>query len=237
MAWASNYRHRGAGCALPHQFDGLASEAKGDRGARSKAPESDPLQCGLNDSFRFMPALTEAVYWCARDLQGLPIGNHHFILLIYPDDLNRFEIPPIKEDMQNGRVLFYTIGAFKGDDGHPDLLTAKVNNESDVKSVLEYLCPVKYTSPIKPDLDFEPHMINPSTDSISSFRDLVVKLTKIYQSKGQVVYSVRDANCASWINTLFYVAGVGDAELKAAGDFLGVDGGEDSLIPDEYFKA
>ena len=222
-------------CPAATIFWGLP-RAKGDRGARSEAPESDPLQCGLNEPFLFMPALKEAVYWCARDLQGLPIGNHHSILLICPDDLNRFEIPPIKEDIPNGRILFYTIGAFNGDDGHPDLLTAKVNNESDVKSVLEYLCPEKYTSPMKPDLDFEPHMINPSTDSVSSFRDLVVKLTKIYQSKGQVIYSVRDANCASWINTLFYVAGVSDAERKAAGDFLGVDVGAGSLIPDKYFK-
>jgi hypothetical protein len=184
-----------------------------------------------------MPLLTEAVYWCARDLQGLHVGNHHFILLVYPDEENRFEIPPIQGVTPNGRMIFYTIGAFKGDERTPDLLAVRINNESDVKSVLEFIYPEKYTNPMTPDFDFEPHLIKPSTDSVSSFRDLVVKLTKLYQSKGDVVYSVSDANCSSWINTLFYVSGICDADRKAAGDFFGIDVGEDSLMLDKYFRA
>jgi hypothetical protein len=183
-----------------------------------------------------MPSLKEGVYWCARDIQGLPIGNHHFILLICPKDIDRFEIPAIREDAPHGRVLFYTIGAFKGDDGDSGLLAAKVNNESDVKSVLEYIHPEQHTSPMVPDLDLESHMIKSPSDSLSTFRDTIVNLTKTYQAKGQVSYSISDGNCASWVNTLFYVAGVSDAERKAAGDFFGIDVGADSLIPDKYFR-
>jgi hypothetical protein len=183
-----------------------------------------------------MPALSEAVYWCARDLQGSPFGNHHFILLITPYDVNLFEIPPIQENTPTGQVLFYTIGAFNGDASHPDRLTAIVNNESDKKAVLKYIYPEKDTHPMQPDLDFESHTIKPPTGSVLLFRNLVVYLTKVYQAKGRVEYSITNANCASWVNTLFKVAGVSAAERKAAGDFFGIDVGADSLIPEEFFR-
>ena len=184
-----------------------------------------------------MATLSEAVYWCARDLQGSPFGNHHFILLIAPaDDVNLFEIPPIQEDTPTGQVLFYTIGAFKGDASHPKQLTANVNHESDVKAVLEYIYPEKYTDAMQPDLDLESHTIKPPTGSVLSFRKLVVELTKAYLAKGKVEYSITDANCASWVNTLFKVAEVSAAERKAAGDFFGIDVGADSLIPEELFR-
>ena len=174
-----------------------------------------------------MATLSEAVYWCARDLQGSPFGNHHFILLIAPaDDVNLFEIPPIQEDTPTGQVLFYTIGAFKGDASHPKQLTANVNHESDVKAVLEYIYPEKYTDAMQPDLDLESHTIKPPTGSVLSFRKLVVELTKAYLAKGKVEYSI----------TLFKVAEVSAAERKAAGDFFGIDVGADSLIPEELFR-
>ncbi|AFY67273.1 hypothetical protein [Geitlerinema sp. PCC 7407] len=185
-----------------------------------------------------MSNLDEGVYWCARDLDGSPIGNHHFILLVCPDATVLFSgKPPVQEDTPEGMVYFYTVGAFKGSPGIPDLLKAIVNQDTDVKAVREYVDPGEHTSPLKPDLDLEPHKVNPPSGSLSSFRKLVIQLTTNFESKGNIRYSLIDENCAAWINTLFKIAGVSEADREKAGEFFGIDWGEEDLIPEEFFKS
>lgn len=185
-----------------------------------------------------MSKLSEGVYWCARDLDRLPIGNHHFILLICPDITALFDgKSPLIEDTPNGTVYFYTVGAFKGAPGIPDLLKAIVNEGSDVKSVREYVDPDQHTDPLTPDLDLEPHLVKPPSGSVSNFRNEVIRLSVNFASKGEIKYSLIDENCAAWINTLFAIAGVSDADRKEAGEFSGIDWGEEDFIPKKFFES
>ncbi|MBD2247336.1 hypothetical protein [Nostoc sp. FACHB-888] len=184
-----------------------------------------------------MSQLNAGVYWCARDLEGSPIGNHHFILLVNPDATDRFSDESLlQEDTPDGTTYFYTIGAFKGADGVPDLLKMIVNQPTDVQSVREYLDPDEHTSLLTPDYDLEPHQITPPTGSVENFIATVIQLATNYKTKGDIQYSLIDENCAAWVNTLFKVAGVSDASREEAGEFSGVDWGEEDFIPEEFFQ-
>lgn len=184
-----------------------------------------------------MAGLDVGVYWCARDLDNSPIGNHHFILLVCPDTSNLFDVrAPEEENTPEGIVYFYTVGAFKGSPGVPDLLKAIINQHTDVKAVREYVDPDQHTSPLEPDYDLEPHLVNPPSGSSREFIEQVVQLTKNFISKGVIQYALIDENCAAWINTLFKVAGVSEADRDEAGEFFGIDWGEEDLIPEEFFS-
>ena len=182
-----------------------------------------------------MSKLNEGVYWCARDLDDSPIGNHHFILLVCPDATALFNESPKEENTPDGMVHFYTVGAFKGSPGIPDLLKRIVNQATDVKAVREYVDPDEHTSPLKPDLDLEVHEVSPPSGSLDSFRGIVIELSNNFESKGDIQYSLIDENCAAWINTLFKVAGVSDADREEAGEFFGIDWGEEDLSPEDFF--
>jgi hypothetical protein len=185
-----------------------------------------------------MSKLKEGVYWCARDLDGPPIGNHHFILLVCPDTTVLFSgKPPKQENTPDGTVYFYTVGAFKKDGILPDLLKVEVNQDTDVKAVREYVDPDEHTSPLKPDYDLEPHLVNPPSGSSSDFMKAVVQLSINFESKGHIQYSLIDENCAAWINTLFKIAGVSDADREKAGEFFGIDWGEEDFIPEDFFSS
>ena len=69
------------------------------------------------------------VFWCARDLAGVPLGNHHFIL-IYSDPI--YGLPPLNVLKEKG-VIFTTLGAFNVGGN----LTFRSNEPSDVKAVRE----------------------------------------------------------------------------------------------------
>lgn len=184
-----------------------------------------------------MSKLDEGVYWCARDLESIPIGNHHCILLVCPDTTVLFTGKlPKQEDTPDGIIYFYTVGAFKKDTILPDLLKVEVNQDTDVKAVREFVDPDEYTSPFTPDLDLEAHKVNPPSGSFSDFEKTVVQLVANFEAKGDIQYALIDENCAAWINTLFKVAGVSNAERKELGEFFGIDWGEEDLIPEEFFS-
>ena len=70
----------------------------------------------------------------------------------------------------------------------------------------------------------------------TSFRELVIQLTTNFASKANIRYSLLDANCAAWVNTLFKVAGVSETDREKAGEFFGIDWGEEDLIPESFFQ-
>jgi hypothetical protein len=183
-----------------------------------------------------MSRLSEGVYWCARDLEVSPIGNHHFILLVCPNSAERFYGESIlREDAPNGTTYFYTVGAFKGVGENPKLLKMVVNQQTDVQAVREYLDPDEHTSLLLPDYDLEPHLVTPPSGSIENFIATVIQLAINYKANGNIEYSLIDENCAAWVNTLFKVAGVSETERKKRGEFFGIDAGEEDLIPEQFF--
>ena len=189
-----------------------------------------------------MSRLDKGVYWCARDLDGIPIGNHHFILIVAPNTTGGFDGESVlTEDASEGTTYFYTIGAFKKENEDLKFIKVSINQNADVQAVREYLDPDEHTNPIEPDFDLEPHFVAPPSGSIENFISSVVQLAVNYKSKEDnieyppIPYSLIDENCSAWINTLFKVAGIGKSEREELGEFFGIDFGEEDLISEEFF--
>ena len=179
-----------------------------------------------------MKQIKEGIYWSARDLAGAAvIGNHHFILLVTSKD--RLEELQLSPKLESG-IHFCTLGGFKSDD---DRLIFRMNDEHDVKSVLEYVNPDKHTSLLLPDLDLEIHKIAPPDGSEFEFMQKVAALARNYAVNTKASapkYKLLDDNCAAWVNTLFAVAGVGEKDLEQHGEFFEIDVGKD-LISKGHF--
>jgi len=169
------------------------------------------------------------VFWAARDLDGIPAGNHHFILIFldFKESLLR-----TKAEFSNGQK-FATLGAFEIEGN----LVFTANQPTDVRSVKEVLDPSILVG--WSDFDMENHKINPPTGGGWSFAVKVEELAYNYMRKTEespVEYNWYDENCAAWVNTLFKVAGVPQHERIAAGTFSGIDAGEEDLLSEELFS-
>lgn len=170
----------------------------------------------------------KGVYWCTRDLDGSPMGNHHFLLLIGDKDLEIFGDYIMKEENRN---YFYTFGGFDN-----DFLWQIVNNPSDVTAVREGLNPdLVYWW--KPDYDFESHHIDEFTEA--DFNHIIKHLNNYYlnQENGKVPkYNMRNCGCATWMNILLKSLGVSKEKRKQYADFKGVDWAENDAFDTKYFK-
>jgi len=181
-----------------------------------------------------MASIAEGVYWCARDLAGVAVvGNHHFILMVSdPGSFAKLPFPPKDES----GVYFCTLAGFKSTAGR---LTFMFNEENDVQSVLEKINPETYTSLLTPDLDLEIHKVTPPHGSEDAFANEVAQLAQNYSSNTQAgapAYTLRDANCSAWVNTLFSIAGVSKTDRERYGEFFGIDWGEEDLIDPKLFS-
>ncbi len=169
------------------------------------------------------------IYWAVRDLDGVPWGNHHFILIILGE----------KEHM--GRTQIQTEGTqrFVTLAGHEQggNLVLIANQKADVDSVKEIINPSLITG--WSDFDLEKHSISPPTGGTLSFAWKIELLAYKYESNTQatpVEYGLWNFNCATWINTLLTVAGVPQSERSTAGEFSGIDWGEEDGLDENLFK-
>ncbi len=181
-----------------------------------------------------MSAISEGVYWCARDLAGLAfVGNHHFILLV--TSRSNFTEIAFKPEKEKG-IHFCTLGGFKEDN---DRLHFRLNDEHDVKATREYINPDEHTSILLPDLDLEPHKVTPPQGSTLEFIKTVAQLAQNYQTntkQSAPQYQLIDDNCSAWINTLFAITGVSEGARETYGEFFGIDWGEEDLIDKALFR-
>ncbi len=167
------------------------------------------------------------VYWTARDLDHWTgVGNHHFILIVLAAGDN-LAYPAMDE---NGR-RFVTLGAFKKPVGGMNRLIFEHNNDADVKSVREFIDPDKHTKWWKSDFDLERHRVSPPGKlSGLGFAQKCVQLAKTYKTNeimNPVRYTALDDNCAAWVNCLLEAARVPYTIRLQAGEFWGVDWGEE----------
>lgn len=169
------------------------------------------------------------VYWAARDLDGPPWGNHQFILVY----LNSNESLISTEAKTEAGQKFVTLGGHV-EDGN---LVYIPNQSADVASVREVLDPSTNTS--WSDYDMEKKYLTPPSGGGWSFAIRIEELANNYQRNSQaspVEYDLWDSNCASWVNTLLKVAGVSSADRNRAGEFSGIDWGEEDLIAESMFQ-
>jgi hypothetical protein len=182
------------------------------------------------------------VYWSARDLKSSPIGNHHFLLIVFSNK-NAAEftekihnISFRSEEVSSKTTYFMTLGGFL----EGGKLVFKANEKYDVKAVREWVDPEEHTSWWKPDLDLERHRLDPlkidSDDTKSStLIDRVIRAAKTYKKKGPVSYNLLDENCACWVNTLLKALGFSKSYRHERGEFFGVDWGEEDEIDINLF--
>lgn len=173
------------------------------------------------------------VYWCARNLDttfGFS-GNHHF-LVIRLDEGESF--PPFTSESESG-TDFITLAAFN-EDGN---LQFGDNNKADVTAVREFLNPGKFKANWT-DFDLEYKYIPPPKGmSDEKFAHLVAMLASRYnenQKRTSIRYALDAENCAAWINTMLWVAGIPDDQREELGEFSGVDWGEEFMIEPEMFS-
>lgn len=170
------------------------------------------------------------VYWAARDLAGSPFGNHHFILIMLPENYSMQQIKTQTEGSQR----FVTLGGF-AESGN---LVFKSNDSSDVQSVKEVLNP-SLRSWYTADYDMERNKITPPTGGGWNFATTLERLAFNYEKNTKtspVPYSLKNENCAAWVNTILKVAGVSAGERIRLGEFSGIDWGEEDEIPESLFK-
>lgn len=175
------------------------------------------------------------VYWAARDLKILPVGNHHFILVVpdNPDELPE-EIQKMLVDLGGGKKGF-TLAASRSPDGR---LQFESNNDTDRQSVREHFDPEEHVTWL-PDYDLEKNEVEPPKGMTETeFIERQVQLAQNYETneaQNNVEFDTSDQNCAAWANTMFKIAGVGEHEREEAGDFFGFDQGEEYLLDESLF--
>ncbi len=169
------------------------------------------------------------IFWAARDLDGPPWGNHQFILIYLGESENLFQT----KTMTESGTRFVTLGGHVVDGN----LVFIANQKADVDSVREVLNPdlVGFWS----DYDLEKHKVTPKDGGSWQFALKVERAAYRYQQNTQsspIDYDLLDRNCATWINTLLLVAGVPWGDRMRAGEFNGIDWGEEEKIDQILFE-
>ena len=166
------------------------------------------------------------VYWCARDLVGFPVGNHHFLAFI-PDNPNDFTGKTV--DMGGGSQ-----GWTNGGQPKAGKLVSTPNDGNDLQSVRELRDPQNYPPGTFSDWDGEMHEIpTPQGMTDTQFINALQKAIDEYQNN--CPYSLVDENCSAWVNSMLERVGIPKSERDRLGEFFGVDWGEEDLIPSQYF--
>ena len=174
----------------------------------------------------FIDFLGAKVYWCARDLAGFPVGNHHFLAFI-PDNPNDFTGKTV--DMGGGSQGWTNGGQPKG-----GKLVSTPNEGNDLQSVRELRDPQNYPPGTFSDWDGEMHEIpTPQGMTDTQFINALQKAIDEYQNN--YPFSLVDENCAAWVNSMLERVGIPKSERDRLGEFFGVDWGEEDLIPSQYF--
>lgn len=169
------------------------------------------------------------VFWAARDLDGAPWGNHQFILIFLDSGQSMVRTPTQSEGGQS----FVTFGGHIKDGN----LVLIANQTADVASVKEVLNPATKTG--WSDFDMERKSIDAPSGGTWSFAIKIEELAYKYEKNAAVnpvKYDLWDENCATWVNTLLKVAEVSETARRTAGEFSGIDWGEEDLLDESLFK-
>ena len=174
------------------------------------------------------------VYWAARDLNGPPVGNHHFVLIVLDEGETLPGIPTKIEIVGSKVVRFVTLGAFKVD----GRLKFEANNNADVTSMREYTDPGEHVSWYKADFDMERNAVSVAGKTGIELARQLVQFANNYvknEDKSNVAYDLANENCSAWVNSILKKAGVTSAARVKAGEFFGFDWGEEDAVPATLF--
>ena len=169
------------------------------------------------------------VFWAARDLSSFFLGNHQFILIF----LGANEAMPGIQIHEEGGRRFFTLA---GHQPHGNLVYLP-NQTDDIVSVRESINP-RLRGRFR-DFDLEKHPITPPTGGGFGFAFQLKQSAERYEANTRtspVKYDLWDRNCSTWVNTLLKVAGVSESVRLRAGEFRGIDWGEEELLDENLFR-
>lgn|GEM_PF-2004803 len=191
------------------------------------------------------------VYWSARDLDSSPVGNHHFITIVYKSIeqaekfLKNYGTGYSSFANEAGLIVHYTTFGVQTDDGTAGgSIIIDFNNASDVQAVKEAVNPDQYTNWYTADFDYEAHLMPFSLSekgyiSLNKLMEASVTASQnfnLHHSAGtRLPYSLVDTNCACIANSEFAALGFTSADRERLGEFDGIDWGEEDLVGTEYF--
>lgn len=177
------------------------------------------------------------VFWMSRnlgiDLVNPGVANHHYILITLSDEVcnwGKFKVVSFRE------TKFMTLGGFS--DGQN--MVYRANDSNDTASMKEIIGRGLFARIINPfDWDTQKHSVRSPMGSNLQFAQKIVQLAENYERNTRAnpfVYRLFWGNCASWVNTIFKIAGVSEQERRSKGQFIGIDAGENLVIPEKLFK-
>ncbi|MCU0721840.1 MAG: hypothetical protein MUC83_19170 [Pirellula sp.] len=185
------------------------------------------------------------VYWAARDLDGIPIGNHGFLLFI-PDSPRNFSSSVQLIDLYGGN-RGCTIGGYKGastdGDKDPGKLVVRFDWKADIAAVREHFDSNAYRSSpdrYKTGWSVVLHEVDPPTGVCDTeFITALIQSARRYQANQANApdYVLSGPNCQSWSYSILLSLGVPERDLLTAGEFPGVDWGEEESIDLDLFRA
>lgn len=207
----------------------------------------------LEDHMENAASLSEiaGVYWSARDLDPSPIGNHHFITIVWQSKeqadafRERYGVGYSSFGNQVGLPVHFTTMGVQTDDGSGSgSIVIEFNYASDVQAVKEEVNPEEYIHWYAPDYDLEAHLM-PFGLSSAGFGRLgeFMKATmasarnfnRHYEAGTTLPYSLLEQNCACIANSQFNALGFSASDRERLGEFSGIDIGEENLVDPGYF--
>lgn len=183
------------------------------------------------------------VYWAARDLANSPVGNHHFLGIIFKNQSaadfirDTMQVDYLTEEKDGQTYYFMSVGGFA--DGLGDRIYCEFNEMNDIHSMREFLDPKEHTKWYLPDLDYEGHRV-PLLPRWNSRRQIqaVIRAAQNFQAHSPVInFNLYNRNCATFANSLLASLGYSREARKELGKFQGVDWGEENTLDLSYFKS
>lgn len=190
------------------------------------------------------------VYWCARDMDPSPIGNHHFITFIYESEeeaqkitsyWRKWNLEYFCEKNDKGLTIFFTtMGVNKNSKGD---IKINFNPSSDLQAIHE-IAKESNTSWSSADYDLEAHKMplnaanpkyNTNSDLMQAVLENIYKFKKLAEKGIEIDYILWDENCACTVNTILKHCGFPKNIREEQGEFSGTDWGEEDEIPSSFF--
>lgn len=196
------------------------------------------------------PATIAGVYWSARDLSGAfyKQGNHHFLSFVYIDEneakllKDAFGLDYFHDTNGDGNVFYFaTVGLSIDSDGN---ITTYANDADDKQAIHEAIDSDNRTF-WKPDFDYEAHRVDftQSSRGYGSCLDLMIDICDLrrifvakYEHGDRIGYSLKDENCAAFVNSVLEAAGFSGRYRESLGEFDGIDWGEEDPFPEGSFE-
>lgn len=188
------------------------------------------------------------VYWCARDLNGGPVGNHHFILIVYANlnaaqyAANCFDLHFVSVQNALSTLYFCTLSSVEDYRGHTRL---GINEAADIRAVKRWVDPHQRRHWYRSQYPMEQFELSPCRRNKVQERDKLDERSLVQRVANAALYfdvnpneqySLLDEGCGTWVNSLLRAVGYARSYRYGKFGFAGVDHTDSNLLPESVFR-